>query len=91
MAAESFRPNEQSHFQRSSTYHRTEKADFTVFLTFARVKSAKNRPEIQAQRQISWNFHSFFHRCGKLWGETKRTSVSAGVGEEFLPGSANKS
>jgi hypothetical protein len=35
MAAESFRPDEQSHFQRSSTSHRMGKADFTVFLTFA--------------------------------------------------------
>jgi len=35
-------------------------------------ESATFRAKTALQGPISAIFHSFFHRCGKLWGETKR-------------------
>jgi len=38
-------------------------------------------PEIEVSAAIESIFHSFFHRCGKLWGETEQPwDCQAGAG-----------
>ena len=50
-----------------------------TFATATSPVSARFLPHSPQNRQFQWNFHSFFHRCGKLWEETEPAWASGAM------------
>jgi hypothetical protein len=56
----------------SLTFRPSGNRDFSSFPGDDSPKTSIFQPEIGLDSRKAAIFHSFFHRCGKLWGETKR-------------------